>query len=292
MRRGRPLARKADCRPNRPATFACHCGAPKGWPQTRLLRIASSSAAIIGRLTRSTQSGGRSTGHALSSGALATAGRSSGEPPQATPWPVLGPRYHTSPQGVALHVPPDRDEVPVVPDREGLEAALVEVPRARRMAVAMPALGVRQRQPLHEPGELPIDPGPEDQVEVVGQHFVGHEPYVVPRDRLGQGAVKGRIIILVREDGEPGIGPVQGMIDQSAFGSTKRIYHVVSMTRSEQTVNRFLSPSLIRRLVRGPSPCPTQGRVVTGDPHRIVLNRSTQQGKCITRRPCTPIPRL
>ncbi len=46
---------------------------------------------------------------------LATAGRSSGEPPQATPWPVLGPRYHTSPQGVALHVPPDRDEVAVVP---------------------------------------------------------------------------------------------------------------------------------------------------------------------------------
>jgi hypothetical protein len=68
------------------------------------------------------------------------------------------------------------------------------------------------------PGEIPIDPGPEDQVEVVGQHFVGHEPYVVPRDRPGQGAVKGRIIILVREDFEPGIGPVQDTIDQSAFG--------------------------------------------------------------------------
>src|SRR5271157_1418465 len=58
----------------------------------------------------------------------ATAGRSSGEPPLAAPWPVLGPRYHTSPQGVALHVPPVRDEVAVVPDRERLEAALVEVP--------------------------------------------------------------------------------------------------------------------------------------------------------------------
>jgi len=60
---------------------------------------------------------------------------------------------------------------------------------------------------------------------VVGQHFVGHEPYVVPRDRLGQGAVKGRIIILVREDGEPGIGPVQGMIDQSAFGGAQGSPH-------------------------------------------------------------------
>jgi hypothetical protein len=112
-------------------------------------------AAIISRLTRSTQSGGRSTGHALSSGASPSLGAVAGEPPL---------RLHLGQSSARVTIPARRalrsmhrqpvTRWPSFPDREGLEAALVEAPVPTEWRWP-PTLGVRQRQPLHEPGRDP-----------------------------------------------------------------------------------------------------------------------------------------
>jgi hypothetical protein len=66
---GRPMGRVVDSRPRRAITSACQSGRPNGWPRRMLRPIASSSAGVIGALTRSPQSLGRVTGQASRVGA-------------------------------------------------------------------------------------------------------------------------------------------------------------------------------------------------------------------------------
>jgi hypothetical protein len=65
---GRPCDRNVDSSPNRTAVCFCRDADPHGWPRRMHRCIASSSAGLIGVLTRDFQSGGRSIGQALRRG--------------------------------------------------------------------------------------------------------------------------------------------------------------------------------------------------------------------------------
>src|SRR6185312_1601278 len=78
---------------------------------------------------------------------------------RAAPGPVLCPLRQRRPYGVAFHVPQHRQEMIVLLDREALEAALVQVPVTDRRVRVLPPLGVRQRQPPHEGGQLAVSCG-------------------------------------------------------------------------------------------------------------------------------------
>ena len=84
---------------------------------------------------------------------------------------------------------------------EGLEPTLVEMAGAGGPVVGVPALGVRQREPAHEPGEVPIPAGPEQEVEVAGHQAVDEQPHVVTSDRLGQDPLECLVIVVGLEDG-------------------------------------------------------------------------------------------
>src|SRR5262249_12413836 len=71
------------------------------------------------------------------------------------------------PQRVSLDVAGRRVQVVVFLDQKRLEAPLVEMPRANRLAKGMPALGVGQRQPTDELRKFAILLWPKDQVPVI-----------------------------------------------------------------------------------------------------------------------------
>ena len=55
---------------------------------------------------------------------------------------------------------------------------------AGRSVVRMPPLGVRHGEPAHEPEEVAILVGPEQDVEVVGHQAVSQQSHVMAHDRL------------------------------------------------------------------------------------------------------------
>lgn len=85
------------------------------------------------------------------------------------------------------------------------------------MAMGMPALRVRQREPLHEAGQGFIGPGPENQVKMVGHDRVAAEPELSGRALpcLGQHALESEIIGRIVEDPLPRGGAVEDVVSQS-----------------------------------------------------------------------------
>lgn len=67
--------------------------------------------------------------------------------PEASPPPVFGLEDQPGTHRVTFDVPTDGEEMLISLDREGLEAALVQVPSPCRMVVCMPALRVGERDP-------------------------------------------------------------------------------------------------------------------------------------------------
>ena len=72
--------------------------------------------------------------------------------PQATPPPVLGPVHQLGPERIALHIPRHRQEMLLRLHRKRLEPPLIHRPRARRVAMRMPALRMGARDPPHRLG--------------------------------------------------------------------------------------------------------------------------------------------
>jgi hypothetical protein len=85
------------------------------------------------------------------------------------------------------------------------------------MTVRVPALRVGERQPAHEPRQVAVAVGPDQEVEVVGHQAIAEQAHPMQSHRFGQDAFEGQVVAIIVEDGEPGIGAVQGVVDQSAF---------------------------------------------------------------------------
>ena len=123
-------------------------------------RTPCRSASLCGWFTISNQVGGRSTGHSLSSAWNSSVPCSRRH--------KLDHRHcsassnQLSPQGVALDITTNGEEVLIRLDRKRLEPPLVEMASARRMAMGVPAhrMRMRKREPAQECRQLPIFPRP------------------------------------------------------------------------------------------------------------------------------------
>ena len=88
---------------------------------------------------------------------------------------------------------------------------------AGRAVVGVPTLGVCQGEPAHELGEFTILVRPEQDVEVVRHQAVGQQSHVVPCDGFGENTLKGDVVLVAVEDGQPGIGSVEGVVHEAAL---------------------------------------------------------------------------
>jgi hypothetical protein len=62
-------------------------------------------------------------------------------------------------------------------------------------------------------------------VEIIGHQAVGQQPHAVPGHCFSQYPFECSEIALVLKDGEPGVGPVERVINKSALGSAQRSSH-------------------------------------------------------------------
>ncbi len=172
---------------------------------------------------------------------------------QAPPWPILGPLRQPSPHRVSLHVAADGQKMVVGLHGEGFETTLVKVAGTGGVVMGVLSLGVSQGQPQHELGEVTIAARPEQEVEMIGHQAVRQQPHAIPGHCFSQDPFECSEIALVLKDGEPGVGPVERVINKSAPGSAQRSSHGIQFggqgLRMSTTVpdtfsdmTRFLTP--------------------------------------------------
>ena len=105
--------------------------------------------------------------------------------------------------------------------------------------MGMPPLGVGQREPAHEPREVAVRPGPDHKMEVIPHHAEGEQPHLVARDRLGQDPLEGFEIAILGEDGQPCVGAIQTVVNESAFGGAQRSSHHAEFNEKWDEMSRY-----------------------------------------------------
>src|SRR5439155_15475107 len=159
-------------------------------------------------------------------------------PPEARPSPVLSPRHELRPQGIALHVATDRQEVLIRLHWKRFEPALVQVPGTDRTAGRMPALGVCHGQPAKERGQITIGTWPHHQVPVIGHHTIGEESHPHPLTRFRQHSLERLIITILGKELHSGISTVQDVIYQPTQGYAARSRHAITLPTAKWRVKK------------------------------------------------------
>ncbi len=161
---------------------------------------------------------------------------------EAVPPPVLGTPYQVGPQGVPLDIAAHREEMLVRLHGGRLEPALIEMTGAGRSVVRTSPLGERHGEPAHEPGEVAILTWPEQDVEVVGHQAVSQQSHVMAHHRLREDALECRIILVGLKDSQPGVGPIQGVVDEATFRRSSWSWHVLRIQDDERGVRNGSCP--------------------------------------------------
>jgi hypothetical protein len=97
---------------------------------------------------------------------------------------------------------------------ERLESTMVRVTGTGGVVMRVPALSVSQGQPPHEVGRVAIAAVPDHELEMIRHHSSRKQQHVVPDHNFSRDAFEGSEIALVGEDGESGVGRVQGVINK------------------------------------------------------------------------------
>ena len=208
--------------------------APNGVLRCTERRKASSTFGVSSRSTASAQPAGLGSGQGSSSRA-GPRRRSCGSEPCGQ---SRADGDQAGAQRVALDIAADGDEVRVVLDQERLVAALVEMALAGGAVAAVPGLGMALGQAADEAAQIAVDARPEDEVPVVGHQAPGEQAHARPGPFLGEQGGELAVVDLVVEQGRPGIGAVEHMVDQAADVGTggawhgRRITEVVSSVKS------------------------------------------------------------
>jgi hypothetical protein len=147
---------------------------------------------------------------------------------QAAPGPVFGAANQVGAEGIPLGVAGHRVVMLVRLDRKRLEPALIDMPRACRMAMRVPALRVGQSQPADKPRQLAVFLRPKQHVPVIGQNAVGQQPGIIAFDCFGEHFFQGFVVGVALEDRHPRVSAVEHMINVSRFGGSKWAPHAAS----------------------------------------------------------------
>lgn len=173
--RGRPRGCRLASSPRRRAIFTVHASLPNGAPRVTLPRRPPLS--------------------------------------QTRPQPVLGPGHQSGPQGIALNVAQDGEQMHILLNRERLTAPLPHMPAAAVGAV-IPA-DVRRQQPLHPAAQVLIGPGPDRHMKVGRHQAVPEHPHRHSGGARAQQLHEGLIVPRLAKDLGPGVAPVEHVITET-----------------------------------------------------------------------------
>ncbi len=222
LMRGRPGGRKVVSRCNRLAVWVCHAGVPKGRPRATLVRRASSSLAVSGRLVHCSQSWGGGTGQSVW---LSSHGSISVAHGGAAPWPALGHADEIRADRISFDVSADVEEMFVLLDRETFEAPLIERAGSGGFVVGVPALRVSDGEEAHEFAEVAVFLRPEDEVPVIGHQTEADDSNRQAFVRLLDDAQHGGVVAVAVEKPFPTDGPVEDVVSQSSGGNAQASGH-------------------------------------------------------------------
>jgi hypothetical protein len=99
--------------------------------------------------------------------------------------------------------------------RKGLEAALVKGPGADGVAMGVPALGMRQGDPVQVAGQLAILLGPENQMPVRRHQAEGEQADGDVVMGLAQDLEERGVVAVLLKEGSAACGPVEGGEDKA-----------------------------------------------------------------------------
>ena len=109
----------------------------------------------------------------------------------------------------------------VLLNRERLESALIDVPRAGRMPVGVPALRMGQRQPADESRQVAVLARPNDQMPMIRHDAVSEQPHRNSVERFVKHPFERFEIAVLLEQWQTLIGPIEGVINVAAVSSAK-----------------------------------------------------------------------
>ncbi len=141
-----------------------------GGPRPMLHSIAESGSSVCAGLTSSTHPADRRTGQ------LASRHFYCGYHGRDCSTPMLRYARPNSPARGFVERTADRQQVIVVLDGKGFETSMISVPKTGRLAMSMPALSPRSRQPTDKLRKRTIHFKPGDQRPVAPHHTRGQQP--------------------------------------------------------------------------------------------------------------------
>src|SRR5262249_11330988 len=102
----------------------------------------------------------------------------------------------------------------------------------------MPAHGVGVRQPATKGGQIAFVARPEQEVPMIGHKYIGQDSHGVPLQRGGQDTLEGGVIGGCFEQGGPGDGAIEHVVDEAAGSMACGARHGRRICRGRTSVKK------------------------------------------------------
>ena len=147
--------------------------------------------------------------------------------------PLLGAIDQSRSKGIALNVARDRIEMLILLNREGLEAALVKMPRARGVMASVPPLRVRQREPAKEVADFTAGAAsrPDDEVPVRRHDAKEEDPQRRSLMGFDERAYERLVVAGPPKERCAAVASIEHVVDQTADQGSRATRHGDSITR-------------------------------------------------------------
>jgi hypothetical protein len=112
------------------------------------------------------------------------------------------------------------------------------------MPVRVPSLRVRQGDPARESREIPVVPGPQQQMPVIPEQTIGQEAHFVAVAAFFQDLLKGGEVVVALEDRHASVGTVEHVINVSTVRRAACSSHGFRTANAEETA----APAMIQAI--------------------------------------------
>ena len=129
--------------------------------------------------------------------------------PVAAPTPLFCPGDKSRSYGIPLNGATDREQILAGVHRKGFEATLIDMALAHTVPMLMPALSMGEGQPIHEPGQIPVLPRPDNEMPGIRHHTIRQQAHRGAGAGFHKYPLEGCIIVIVLEEDSSGARPIQ-----------------------------------------------------------------------------------
>ncbi len=169
---------------------------------------------------------------------------------ETRPPPLFGSLHQSCTQGVALNVPQHHAEMVVLLDREGFESTLPDV--SAGMVMFLVPANMSRQQPVNPSAQVPVLPGPENQVEMVGHQAEGQDPHGTAECRFSHHVEERVKIPILMKNLRAGVAPVEDVKTVTTHGGSRGSRHTESPGRLEALLSQLILPKTLSELPVSP----------------------------------------